>query len=394
LSVSDQTDLFLYAPEPDPNDVRLGDPTVARASGLPTSVTAGVGALALAGLAPAVAVSNNQNALPGVGVLTVTGLAPTAVLIVRALPGVGGLTLTGLAPAVAVSNNQVVLLGVGAVVVSGQAPAVAVSNNIAVTADVGVLTLTGMAPSVVLGIVVTADVGALVLSGLAPTVAATQNAQALPDVGVLILAGFAPDVQGDPVTIVPGGGFIQAIRRPKQARITVWTYEEFAPTVLIAPAQRFRAVVLPKPVAVTTGAGALALIGYAPSVIATLDDLSPTLDFADVRSGGSVPVSRVVFQAPRSHEFPARVASEVGPLADEEPPTVAVTVPVTPRQPVLAASEALPVVVSPLTGQLALTAFAPSVDIYGAPWSPDENTYDPFDDAAFWLVALDYMEMV
>lgn len=179
--------------------------TAAAASG--TTVTPGVGALALVGYAPTIAVTLNVNLTPSVGALTLVGLAPTIQTPVVVLPATGALTLVGLAPTV---QTPVILTpGVGALTLSGLAPTVQTPRT--VTPDVGALTLVGLAPTVSVSvganINVTPDVGVLTLTGLAPTVQTPRNLT--PDVGALVLAGLAPTVTTTAnvtVTLDTGGG--------------------------------------------------------------------------------------------------------------------------------------------------------------------------------------------
>lgn len=147
--------------------------------------------------------SGNVTVSCGVGALTLTGVAPTATATDHqtASPGVGALTLTGLAPTVTASDNQSVTAGVGALTLAGLAPTVSVSDNQTATAGLGALTLTGLAPTVSVSDnqTVSAGLGALTLSGLAPTISVSDNITASAGLGALTLTGFAPTISVDPV---------------------------------------------------------------------------------------------------------------------------------------------------------------------------------------------------
>lgn len=177
-----------------------------------TTVTPGVGTLALSGFAPTVARTANQAVAPGVGSLTLTGFAPTVSQSVglNLTPGVAALALTGYAPSVARTANQSLTPGAGSLTLTGYAPTISQPHGVA--PGVGTLSLTGFAPTVAQSANqgVNPGVGSLSLTGYAPSIGQTANQALVPGVGALSITGFAPvvTVASASVSLVPGVGVL------------------------------------------------------------------------------------------------------------------------------------------------------------------------------------------
>lgn len=400
-------DVYLVAGAASPSDIvlRTAGPVTAAITVLP-----GVGVLTLTGFAPTVLTP--RVAKPGVGVLTLVGVAPSVRVPRVVVPPVGALLLTGFAPAVltprvvkpglgalalagfapVIRTPRVMLPGVGAVALTGIAPSVLTPR--VVRPSVGVLALAGLAPTVLTPQVARPAAGGLVLTGLAPTVIATVSGPAtmLPDVGSLVLEGFAPLVTGDPVTAVPAGGFMQALRRRK--RQTVWVVAEtFAPSIIVTvtPPQRFHAVPMPRPAVAVADTGALVLAGYAPAVVVTAPQPEHEPDATGEPRAGGVVRPAGIEQAARA-SFPIYQPDDQGhaqPTHFSGPRTEDSAVePETP--PSVPAWLASPIVVDVGYAALLLDGFAPTIHVttrpIADPWSPDEE-----DDAAVLWAAYDLL---
>lgn len=173
----------------------------------------GVGAVVFAGLAPTVSISENQTVQPGVGAITVSGLAPAVVQTANHFPapGAGSIVFTGLAPTVEQTAHHTITPGVGAVTITGLAPTVLTGDNQVVQPGVGAITFAGLAPtvSVTEHHTVAPGAGGIVIAGLAPTVVVTAHHFVSPGVGAVVFNGLAPDVQvTDGGTVFPGVGAI------------------------------------------------------------------------------------------------------------------------------------------------------------------------------------------
>lgn len=165
----------------------------------------------------------------GLGAIDLAGFAPTVQTPRTVTPGVGALDLTGFAPVVTASDNKTVTPGVGAIDLTGFAPTVSVSSNLQVTPGVGALDLTGFAPTVQTPRVVTPGVGALDVTGFAPTATASDHKTVTPGTGAVDLAGYAP--------VVTAGGGGAASVTPGVGEISI---AGFSPTVTVAPAPAAR----------------------------------------------------------------------------------------------------------------------------------------------------------
>lgn len=225
-----------------------------------TEVLPAVGAIVIAGLAPTVSVTANQNITIGIGAVTIVGLAPTiqtprniqtdlgVILIVGLSPtvsvsdnknitaGIGAITIVGLAPTVSVTNNQNITAGIGEVVISGLAPTIQTPRNI--LTDIGTVVISGLAPTVQTPVNITTDIGAITISGLEPTVQTPRNIQI--DVGVITISGLEPTIQ-TPVNI--------------QIDLGAVTIEGLAPTVTVSDHKNM-----------TPGIGTVVISGLEPSV--------------------------------------------------------------------------------------------------------------------------------
>lgn len=232
-------------------------------AGSGATVTPGVGALALVGLAPSVVV--DRIAQPSAGTLVLAGLAPSVTVNRIAQPDAGALVLAGLAPTVAATANHTAAPGAGTLSLAGLAPSLVVNHLLQPGA--GALTLNGLAPTAVLGTVVQPSAGTLALAGLAPSVLINRIAQ--PGAGALVLAGLAPTVVAtDNHVVEPGAGALvlagqqpaavtggNAVAQPEQAALVL---DGLQPTVATTSNRT-----------VEPGAGALALEGLAPTVSVT-----------------------------------------------------------------------------------------------------------------------------
>lgn len=137
-----------------------------KAAATGTSITAGLGQLALTGLAPAM----DFGFATGLGQLVLTGFAPTAEL-----------------------GNKEVSAGLGQLVITGYEPTLSVNGSVSISSGVGALALTGYAPDQTLTLY-SPGPGALVLTGYAPTLTQAGSFTITPDVGILEILGLAPEV--------------------------------------------------------------------------------------------------------------------------------------------------------------------------------------------------------
>lgn len=198
---------------------------------------------------PTITAAKDQSVSAGLGALVLTGLAPTPVAteLQSVSTGLGALTLTGYAPAI--TESVMVSPGLGALTITGYAPTVAATANWWITTGLGELGITGYAPTPGKTESVTTALGELVISGFAPDVSATDLQSVVPDVGLLSITGYAPTVSTAGITL----------------RVS-WV--EFD--------------VLSAPMSVSTGLGEIILTGYAPVV-----QVSVTTTETARRTGGA-----------------------------------------------------------------------------------------------------------
>lgn len=142
------------------------------AGGTPFTAEPGAGAIAIAGLAPAVAA--NANVAPGVGAVTIAGLAPGVTAAATLSPGIGTVTIDGLAPVVVVPFTAAA--GAGAVTIAGLAPVVSIGGGLTLQPGVGAVAVAGLVPNVSASAAVSPSVGAIAVAGLAPAVTADAPA--------------------------------------------------------------------------------------------------------------------------------------------------------------------------------------------------------------------------
>lgn len=197
---------------------------------------------------------------PGVGLLALTGLAPTVVFI----PAAGALVLSGPAPALKqvlpLSAGVMTFAGLepdldpgterppgGTLVFAGAAPVLLIG---ALEVPTGTVTLAGLAPALSAASEVIPPVGTLSFAGHVPVLPATDAA---PGVGALVLSGAAP-VIGRPSAPAAGPLVLSGLVP------TIDSTGFFLPAgtlVLTGHAPEVVAPFLP-------GVGALVLVGHAP----------------------------------------------------------------------------------------------------------------------------------
>lgn len=235
------------------------------------TVSAGVGALDMAGFAPTITTSSNQIASAGAGALDLTGLAPTVTASDHqtVLPGVGALDMIGFAPTVTAGSGTAVNAGLGALDMTGFAPVVSVSDNQIVSAGLGALDMTGLAPTVTASDhqTVSAGLGSLDMTGFSPNATASDHQTVLAGLGSLDLAGFAPmAVIGNVVYVDVGSldmaGFAAVVTASNNqivsAGLGALDLTGLSPTVTASDHQT-----------VSAGLGSLDMIGFAPIVTAS-----------------------------------------------------------------------------------------------------------------------------
>lgn len=196
------------------------------------SVTPGLGALTLTGLAPTFSTSSSGVSITaGLGALTITGYAPDQTLTMSSpapaalvltghapslgferVPGLGQLTLTGFAPTFVATDNKTVSPSLGALTLTGLAPTISATASYSITPSLGQLSLTGFSPTLSASSSpsVFPDVGTLTLTGLAPSLSATDHKQVSLEAGSLTLTGFVPSMsQAGSFSVAAGLGVLQ-----------------------------------------------------------------------------------------------------------------------------------------------------------------------------------------
>ncbi len=128
--------------------------------------------------------------------------APSAATGTSLTPGAGTVAIAGYAPTVLRTANQNIAPAAGSVAIAGHAPTVLRTANQNITPAAGSVTITGYAPSVVqapAGTSLSPGAGAVTLTGYAPTVARTANLALTPGAGQVVIQGYAPTIfQGIP----------------------------------------------------------------------------------------------------------------------------------------------------------------------------------------------------
>ena len=316
----------------------------------PITVAPDVGALALDGFAPIVALS--RTVFPSSGDLTLTGFAPNFPAIV--LPGAAALDLVGFAPVVDPHRPTLVLAGAGDLTLAGQAPTV-VTPKVA-RPGAGALVATGFAPTIGVAVRVLPGSGDLTLTGLAPI--AQVPGFARPGLGVLTLTGFAPAIDtARPVTVAPDLG--------------VLVLDGYAPTVALGFPKTVQpgsgsltlaglAAIIRTPLTVNPATGQLTVNGFAVTITGAIqgamadpyawfpgDDLVPGRRYEEYAE--EPPAA-----APKKHRHPLRIPRALRPpiipdvpiVPPELPPPAAPTVtppPPAPPAPAPVQAEASPV---------------------------------------------------
>ena len=111
---------------------------------------------------------------------------------------VGAVSVAGYAPAVTATAHQTIGVPAGAVSLAGYAPTVSTSASQTISVPAGAVSLTGYAPTVFTTAVTTIAVpaGAVSLAGFAPSVSYTTHAYIDVPKGAVGLTGYAPTVLG------------------------------------------------------------------------------------------------------------------------------------------------------------------------------------------------------
>lgn len=198
-------DIFLYPGEPNPNDIKLRDPTTP-SSGGGVSVLTGLGTLIFTGFAVALsftvaadkgdmtytgqAPSLNFTINTTTGQLVDDGFSPTVTVgnAVTATPSTGVVILTGFPPTL----NSSILTRQGTVQLSGFSPGI----GYGILSSQGNILVNGFSPVVTTSILIFPPLGAVSLTGSSPTVTATANQQVAPDTGLVEFIGYLPVVDG------------------------------------------------------------------------------------------------------------------------------------------------------------------------------------------------------
>ena len=157
-------------------------------------VTTGAGSLSVAGVVPTLTL---QKAAPQPGQLTVVGVAPTVTIgAISVSAGTGALSLAGQAPSVSRTDSHNIATVTGALAIAGVAPVVAAAGAVAANSDTGLLSLAGQVPAVTVSgfVSVAPGAGALTLVSSAPTVARTDNHTILPGAGSVVITAAAPSL--------------------------------------------------------------------------------------------------------------------------------------------------------------------------------------------------------
>jgi len=249
------------------------DFNVATAEAGGVTVEPGLGAVAIAGLAPTVTASDHQTATPGLGAVVIDGFAPTIAISDHQTvePGSGAVAVDGFAPVVTVSDHQTVLPGTGEVAINGFAPTVAVTGHQVVQPGLGVIAIAGHAPTVQTTADVTVEpgTGAVPVEGFAPTLAITDHQVVQPGTGQAVIVGAAPVVSAtDHQLVTPGlgevviAGFAPVVSISADVTVQPGTgavsVNGFAPAVTVSEHQT-----------VEPGTGEVAIAGFAPDVTAS-----------------------------------------------------------------------------------------------------------------------------
>jgi hypothetical protein len=215
--------------------VSLG--TFSAVGGSGTTITPGLGAVAIDGIAPAVQL---RVGVP-VGAVAVAGLAPN-IAGVTITPGAGAVAIAGAAPGVQASAG----VPAGVVAVAGVSPSV----QQAIGVPVGATAIAGVAPNIG-NVTVTVPVGAATVLGQAP---ALQTRVGVP-AGAVAVAGLAPSIAG--LTITVPAGTLTAAGVAAAAQLAVG-----APAGAIAA----DGIAAGLRTSVQTSTGAIAAAGLAPSI--------------------------------------------------------------------------------------------------------------------------------
>jgi hypothetical protein len=263
-----------------------------------------VGTLALTGQAPETATS--QAIVAELGAIALTGLEPTLALSLgtveigavewlapyelaqqdfAATPATAALALTGLAPEVLTAAGVLALPGVGSLVLQGAVPSLAASSQVEPGVGQAVLVTASFAPTITAAASITPDAGELATVGHAPTLAVGESTVAEPPVGSLVTASFAPTITAA-ASITPDAGELATVgQAPEFSAGQGFTAEPQAgaltatgqaptfitgifcvpdPAVLTATGQ---APALQTEQSITPDTGAVTVTGHAPSLI-------------------------------------------------------------------------------------------------------------------------------
>jgi hypothetical protein len=201
-------------------------PTISYTSGSSLEVIPGVGSISLSGYAPTLARTSNVSLVPGVGSITISGYAPDILSTsgVTIIPAAGSITITGNAPVILRTSNQGVTPAAGSITFSGYSPVILRTDNRAFSPGVGSVTLSGYAPTiartVVVGTNIIPGVGSITISGFAPIIFRQFSSVVSPSFGSITFTGYAPGI----FQLSGAGGSVNVVFVPSEQ------YEVFVPS--------------------------------------------------------------------------------------------------------------------------------------------------------------------
>lgn len=250
-----------------------------------TTVTPGVASLTLTttGLAPTVAVTNNQLLTPSTAALATQGFAPTVTATAHqtVTPDRASLALSTFVPTVSVEAGGIsVTPATVSLTTSTFAPTVTATNHQTVTPGVRALTTAAFAPTVTATNhqSVTPATASLTTTAFAPTVAATDHKTLVPSPASLTLTTYIPTI-GNGVTVVPTAA---ALGLTSHVPTVALTDNQLMTPAVAALALTSFAPVVTVPQLVTPAAASLALALFAPTVSTGAPVLGPQPGFASV----------------------------------------------------------------------------------------------------------------
>lgn len=243
-------------------------PTVAISNNI--SVVSQLGSVSLVGISSQIALAINA----GLGQLNINGLVPTAVATanIRIDAGLGALSLSGLVP----QTNQGIVSGIGTLAINGLVPNANATNHLFILCGTGALNLSGLAPQNNNGI--NTALGQLNINGFVPTSVSSNNQRIDVGLGVLLLNGQAPQ-SNNRVNLATGAlqvtGIAPSVVKITTTQLGILSLNGFTPSISVSNNQRVdaglgstiltgRAPVIDNKINGATGA--LLLSGFAPNI--------------------------------------------------------------------------------------------------------------------------------